>query len=273
VNRRAQSRSSGLFLSTAAALVALVVLTQLPPAAGPRGYLKGAMAPVAVVTSGFLDWAGNGLALAGQAARLRSDNERLVADNASLRRQVAELQAAGRENADLRKALDFQKSFGHRLLSAAVIGRAPDGLTRSITIGRGHGDGVAIGMVVVSGAGLVGRVSEVSERSAVVQTLVDAASRVNSYTSKAALEGTVLGEGGPLAMDILPRPGVVVAPGEWVLTSGIGGLFPRGILVGQVTQFHRRDSATLERAEVAPAVDFASVSTVQVVADFTPGTP
>jgi rod shape-determining protein MreC len=273
VNRRAQSRSSGLFLTTAAALIALVGLTQLPPAAGPRGYLKDAVAPVAVVTSGFLDWAGNGLALAGQAARLRGDNNRLAAENASLRRQVAELQAAGQENADLRKAIAFEKGFGHHLLAAAVIGRAPDGLTRSVTIGRGRADGVAVGMVVVSGAGLVGRVSEVSERSATVRTLVDAASRVNSYTSKAGLEGTVLGEGGPLGMEMLPKPGVVVAPGEWVLTSGIGGLFPRGLLVGQVTQFHRRDSATLERADLAPAVDFGSVSTVLVVTDFKPAAP
>jgi len=197
----------------------------------------------------------------------------LAAENALLRRQVAELQAAGQENADLRRALDFAKGFGHRLLTAAVIGRAPDGLTRSISIGRGRADGVSVGMVVVSGAGLVGRVSEGTERSATVQTLVDASSRVNSYASKSGLEGTVLGEGGPLAMDVLPKPGVVVAPGEWVLTSGIGGLFPRGILVGQVTQFHRRDSATLERAELAPAVDFASVSTVLVVIDFVPKTP
>jgi rod shape-determining protein MreC len=273
LNRRAQSRSSGLFLSTAAALIALLLLTQLPLAAGPRSYLKGAMAPVAVVTSGFLDWAGGGLSILGDAAHLRGDNQRLVAQNAALRRQVAELQAAGQENADLRKALDFSKGFGHHLITSAVIGRAPDGLTRSLTIGRGRADGVATGMVVVSGAGLVGRVGEVSEHSATVETLVDASSRVNSYASKSGLEGTVLGEGGPLAMDVLPKPGVVVAPGEWVLTSGIGGLFPRGILVGQVTQFHRRDSATLERADLAPAVDFASVSTVLVVIDFTPHAP
>ena len=273
MNRRAQSRSSGLFLSSAAALIALLLLTQLPLAAGPRGYLKGAMTPVAVVTSGFLDWVGGGLSVVGEASHLRSDNQRLAAENALLRRQVAELQAAGQENADLRRALDFAKGFGHRLLTAAVIGRAPDGLTRSISIGRGRADGVSVGMVVVSGAGLVGRVSEVTERSATVQTLVDASSRVNSYASKSGLEGTVLGEGGPLAMDVLPRPSVFIAPGEWVLTSGIGGLFPRGILVGQVTQFHRRDSATLERADLAPAVDFASVSTVLVVTDFSPRGP
>lgn len=268
MNRSAHSRSSGLFFSTAAALLVLVLLSQLPVAAGPRGYLKGAMDPLAIVTSSFLDWVGGGLAVAGEAAHLRGDNQRLAAENASLRRQVAELQAAGQENASLRQALDFEKRFGHRLLSAQVVGRAPDGLTRSLTIARGRADGIAPGMVVVSGAGLVGRISEVSERSATVQTLVDASSRVNSYTAKSGLEGTVLGEGGPLAMDVLPKPGVVATTGESVLTSGIGGLFPRGILVGQVAQFHRRDSATLERADLAPAVDFSAVSAVQVVTDF-----
>jgi rod shape-determining protein MreC len=266
--RRTQSRSSGAFAGTALAMLALVLLTQLPIAAGPRGFVKGAVAPLSALTSGFVDWAAGGLAVVGEASHLRSDNQRLAADNAALRRQVGELQAAGQENADLRKALDFEKTFGHRMLTSAVIGRAPDGLTRSLTIGRGGADGVRVGMVVVSGGGLVGRISEVSDHSATVQTLVDAASRVNSYTSGSGLEGTVIGEGGPLSMEVLPKPGAVVAPGEWVLTSGIGGLFPRGVLVGQVAQFHRRDSATVEIADLAPAVDFDAVSTVLVVLDF-----
>jgi rod shape-determining protein MreC len=271
--RRTQSRSSGSFVGAALAMLALVLLSQLPVAAGPRGYVKGVFAPVTVVTSGFLDWAGGGLAVVTEASHLRSDNQRLAADNVALRRQVAELQAAAQDNADLRRALDFQKTFGHRTLTAGVVGRAPDGLTRSLTIGRGSAEGVQVGMVVVSGAGLVGRVSEVTRTTATVQTLVDAASRVNSYTSGSGLEGTVTGEGGPLAMEVLPKPGVVVTPGEWVLTSGIGGLFPRGILVGQVAQFHRRDSATVETADLAPAVDFASVSTVLVVLDFKSASP
>jgi len=259
VNRRAQSRSSGLFLGSAAAMVALILLTQLPGAGAPRGYLKAAVAPLAVLTSGLLDWAGGGFAILHGAGRLRADDERLTAENAALRRQVAELQAQG-----------FQKSYGHRLLAAQVIGRAPDGLTRSLTIARGRADGLRPGMVVVGGAGLVGRLSEVGERSSTVKTLVDAESRVNAYTSKSGLEGTVIGEGGPLGMEVLPKPGVIVAPGEWALTSGIGGLFPRGILVGQVAQFHRRDSATLEQADLAPAVDFAAVSMVMVLTDFHP---
>lgn len=273
MNRRAQSRASGLFFGSVAAMAALILLTQLPGASTPRGYLKGAVAPLAIVTSGALDWAGGGVDVLRDAGRLRADDQRLSAENAALRRQVAELQAQGTENSELRKALDFQKTYGHRLLAAQVIGRAPDGLTRSLTIARGRVDGLQLGMVVVGGAGLVGRISEVGERSATVKTLVDAESRVNAYTSKSGLEGTVIGEGGPLDMEVLPKPGVVVAPGEWALTSGIGGLFPRGILVGQVAQFHRRDSATLEQADLAPAVDFSAISIVMVLTDFHAAAP
>jgi rod shape-determining protein MreC len=151
-----------------------------------------------------------------------------------------------------------------------VIGRSPDGLDFALTIDRGRADGVQVGMVVASGAGLVGRVFEAGQHSAAVRTLSDSQSRVNAYTSTSLLEGTVIGVGGPLSMDVIPRAGTAVAPGEWALTSGIGGTFPRGLLVGQVTQFHRRDSATTESADVAPAVDFARVTTVLVILDFTP---
>jgi len=270
LNRRAQSRSGGLFVATAAVLGGLVLLTQLPVMAAPRGYLKGAATPFTAATSAFLDTAGAGIGVVREASRLRNDNDRLRAENGGLRRQLAELQAAGRENEDLRRALQFQKSYGHRTLTAAVIGRAPDGLTRSITIGRGRADGIRPGMVVVSGAGLVGAIAEVSEHSATVRTIVDAESRVNAYLLKSGLEGTVIGEGGPLTMEVMPRPGVVASPGEWAMTSGIGGLYPRGILVGQVAQFHRRDSATQEIAELAPANDFQGVAAVLVITDFTP---
>ena len=268
MNRRTQSRSSGLLAASSAALVVLLILTQLPLASGPRGYLKGALAPLSIATAAAVDWAAGGLSVVGEAAGLRSRNQALAAQNATLRRQLVEVQAQGQENTELRRALEFKRTFGHALLAATVIGRAPDGLTRSLTIGKGRADGLEVGMVVVSGAGLVGRLSEVGERTATVRTLVDAQSRVNGYTSKSGLEGTVIGEGGPLAMEVLPRPGSLVTPGEWVLTSGIGGLYPRGILVGQVAQFHRRDSATIERADLAPAVDFRSAAILLVVTDF-----
>lgn len=126
-------------------------------------------------------------------------------------------------------------------------------------------------MVVVTGAGLVGRLREVGAHSASVQTVADPSARVNSYTVKSNLEGTVSGGSGPLRMEIQARPDGVAAVGEWALTSGIGGLYPRGIPVGQVIRFDRRDTAPIVVAELAWANDLGSVSSVLVISDFVPG--
>jgi rod shape-determining protein MreC len=267
---RSESRATRLFVTIAVVTALLTLVTQLPALNGPRGTVRGLAAPVTAVLSGALDRAGDGLAVLGDAAKLRSDNQRLAADNRALRQRLALLEAAGKENAELRKALAFERSFGHKLLAAEVIARSPDGLSRTVTIDRGRSDGVQPGMVVVNGSGLVGRVLEAGAHSAGIQTLVDAQSRVNAYTAVSGLEGTVIGQGGPLQMTVLAKPGVAARPGEWALTSGIGGTYPRGILVGQVAEFHRRDSATLETADLAPAIDFGTLSMVLVITDWTP---
>ena len=238
--------------------------------AGPRAVLHGALAPFEAAATGIEAAAAQPAAVLGDIARLKAENSRLRTDNQSLRRSVAELQASGRENDELRRALGFQRSFGHRLVTAAVIGRGPDVFSRTLTIDRGSEDGLRAGMVVVTGAGLVGRLREVGPHSAAIQTVADPAIRVNSYTVKSNLGGTVSGGAGPLRMEIPARPGAVVEAGEWVLSSGIGGLYPRGIVVGQVLRFDRRDSAPIEVAQLAWANDLASLSTVMVVQDFQP---
>lgn len=268
--RRAQSYSTGTFLTSLVLLFLLALVSQLPAAAGPRGFLKGALAPFTIAGTALYLQAQGGVAVVTEASHLRADRRRLADENASLRRQVAELQAAGAENQQLRDALKFQKGFGGAEVAASVIGRAPDGLNRTLTIDRGSADGLKVGMIVVSGAGLVGRVTETGPRTASVQTLLDAQSRVNAFSQNSGYEGTVMGEGGPLTMELLPHPGFKVNPGEWVLTSGVGGSYPRGIAIGQVARFHRQDSATLEIAEIAPANDFARLAMVLVILDFTP---
>lgn len=268
--RRAQSHSSGLFLTSVVLLFLLALLSQVPLAAAPRGFLKGAVAPLTAAATGLYLQVDGAVGVVTEASHLRADDRRLASENASLRRQVAELQAAGLENQQLRDALKFQKGFGGAQVAASVIGRAPDGLSRTLTIDRGSSDGLRVGMIVVSGAGLVGRVTETGPRTASVQSVLDAQSRINAYSLKSSYEGTVMGQGGPLTMELLPHPGFHVTPGEWVLTSGVGGTYPRGIAIGQVAQFHRRDSATLETADIAPANDFARLATVLVLLDFTP---
>ena len=268
IKRRTRPRHTGLFLTLCAALLLLAMLSQQPWAAGARGFAKGALAPLESV----LTAAGNGVAqMTGgwrDSAGLRAENARLQAENADLRRQVAELQAAGIDNQSLRQALDFERTYGHAMLAAQVIGRGPDGFSITLEIDRGYNDGIRPGMVVVSGAGLVGRISEAGPHAAIVETLADPQSRVNAFLSKSALDGTVSGGPDALQMAINPRFGVAPADGEWAITSGVGGGYPRGLVVGLVTSVNHVDAATTDSAKLLWVNDTSRLSMVLVIKDF-----
>jgi rod shape-determining protein MreC len=267
---RARSRSTGLFLTLSAAMLALAVVTQQSWALTARGAAKGLLAPLeggmVVVANGI----SHASATVGDMARLRDENNRLTAENQSLRRQVAELSAAGTDNEALRQALNFERSFGHRLVAAQVINRGPDGFSRTVEIDRGTSDGVLTGMIVATGAGLMGRVREASQHAAIVQTLADPQSRVNVFLSTSGLQGTVVGGPDALQLQIEHRLGVIASNGEWAITSGIGGGYPRGLVVGEVASVSHRDSSSVDQAQLAWVNDPTSVAVVLVVTDFMP---
>lgn len=267
---RTQSRSTGLFLALCAAMLVLAMVTQQSWATGARGAAKAALAPLEqgmmLVANGF-DRATSTL---GDISTLKSENQRLKSENQALRRQVAELSAAGLDNQALRQALDFQRSSGHQMVAAQVIGRGPDGFSRTLEIDRGAADGLRVGMIVASGAGLVGRVMEIGPHAAIVQTLADPQSRVNVFLSTSGLQGTVVGGTDALQVQIQHRLGVSAARGEWAITSGVGGGYPRGLVVGEVASVTHRDSSTTDQALVAWSNDPSSISLVLVIMDFAP---
>jgi rod shape-determining protein MreC len=269
MERRTQARPTGLFLTLCAAMLLLAMVSQQPWAAGARSYAKGAIAPLEQAMMAASDRVGSITAVFGDNARLRADNQRLREQNAELRRQIAELQAAGQDNLALRQALDFQRTYGHSMVAAQVVGRGPDGFSLTVEIDRGTDDGVRPGMVVASGAGLVGRVLEAAPHAAIVQTLADPQSRVSGYLAKSGLEGTVMGGPENLQMQINPRFGATPAAGDWVLTSGVGGGYPRGLLIAQVARVTYNDASTVDRATLTWVNDPATMTVVLVITDFT----
>ena len=249
-------------------MLVLAMLSAQPWAAGPRGYAKGLLAPLETAMTAASQKLGGLAAGFGDNAALRGQNQRLEQDNAALRRQVAELQAAGEDNAALRQALALQQAYGHATVAAQVVGRGPDGFSLTLEIDRGSADGVRPGMVVASGAGLVGRVREAGPHAAIVQTLADPQSRVSGYLAASGLEGTVFGGRGDLEMQINPRFGAAPAVGDWVLTSGVGGGFPHGLVIARVASLNGNDAATSDVARLAWVNDPSGLTVVLVITDF-----
>jgi len=268
MERRTRPRPTRLFLTLCAALLLLAMVSQQPWAAGARGFAKGALAPLEGLLTAAGDRTSQLTSAFGDSSQLRAENARLKAQNADLQRQVAQLQALGLDNQALRQALDFERSYGRSMVAAQVVGRGPDGFSLTLEIDRGTSDGIKPGMVVVSGAGLVGRVSEAGPHAAIVETLADPQSRVSAFLSRSALEGTVAGGPDALQMEINPRFGVTPADGEWAITSGVGGGYPRGLVVGLVTSVTHRDSATTSSARLMWVNDPSILSVVMVIKDF-----
>lgn len=251
-------------------MLALAVLSQQSWAAGARGSAKSALAPLEAEMMSIASFVERGTAIFGDISSLRAQDQRLSAENQDLKRQIAELNAAAYDNNELRQALAFQRSFGHKTVVAEVVGRGPDAFSRTLQIDRGGDDGVQAGMIVVSGAGLVGRVREAGPHGAIVQTLADPQSRANVFLSGSGLQGTIAGGPGALQMQIEHRAGTRPAKGEWAITSGIGGGYPRGLVVGDVASVDHSDAASIDTALVNWVNDPAALMLVIVVVDFTP---
>ncbi len=251
-------------------MVLLTMLSQQPWASGAVGAMKSALAPWQGAVTSFGGQLDRVTSVFGDVATLRAENQRLRDADEQLRRQVIELSVAARENASLRQALDLERSSGFPLVAAQVVGRGPDGLSRTLEVDRGTADGLKVGMVVVTGAGLLGRIEEAGPHSAIVQTLADQRTQVEVVLVNSNLQGTLKDGVSPMRVDI-PNPSrVAVSNGDWVLTSDVGKSYPPGLLVGEVVKVTHDAGSTTDSAEVAWVNDPARATFVLVITDFAP---
>ncbi|MGQ9466980.1 MAG: rod shape-determining protein MreC [Anaerolineae bacterium] len=152
-----------------------------------------------------------------------------------------------------------------------VVGQEPNPYLRYITINVGQADGVAVGMpVVTGGAVLVGRVAETGLHTSKVRLVTDTGHSVAAILQQSRATGLLVGQAdGSLRMVYIPQEDTVQV-GDVVLTSGLGGVFPRGLVLGQVIQVIKQDFALFQEAVVNPAVDYRRVELTLVVTSFRP---
>jgi rod shape-determining protein MreC len=195
----------------------------------------------------------------------------------SLQSQVDSLQ---RENEQLREIegeyLLLQDLFNRarespefQRLTTSIIGYDTSPLFRSIIIDKGANDGVHVGMPVESSRGLVGQVYRTSGHSAMVILISDNISSVPARLGTSRATGIVRGGGlgGAMTMDWIDLESQI-APGEVVLTSGLGGRFPEDMVIGRIIEVERHEADLFQQAIIQPAVDFDSLEMVFVITDF-----
>ncbi|OGK80607.1 MAG: rod shape-determining protein MreC [Candidatus Rokubacteria bacterium GWA2_73_35] len=240
-----QSRGYG---SRAGDLVAVVTT---PLQAGYARVTRGALA----VWTTYLDW-----------KNVRAENRRLRAEIERLRVEALRVSETDDENRRLRTLLALQERLPLTTLAGEIIAREWGGWVRALTVNRGRADRVARMTAVISPFGLVGRIVDVRPGSAIVQVLTDPASTVGAHVVRTRTPGIVEGEPrGTLRFKYLARDGTALQVGDVLVTSGQGGLFPRGIPIGRVRAIDDRGAALFNYAALDPAVDFGRVDEVLVV--------
>ncbi len=199
---------------------------------------------------------------------LRKEVERLTIENIQLR----ELEA---ENKALRELLRFTQEnpafdYSTARVTARVIGFNPSGFTRYVIINAGQREGILPGMAVVTERGLVGRVIDVYHHASKVLLLTDPSSSVSACLQGGQIIGMVEGTvDGALVMRYIPMD-ANVSVGEVVLTSGLGGTLPKGLVIGQVIEIEKKDFALFQEARIKPSVDFDQLELVLVLKNFNP---
>jgi rod shape-determining protein MreC len=254
--------------------VALIVLDQthrLQPAQDAAARLFTPLqSSLTQKTDGAFD-AWNTLAQIGQ---LRDDNERLRREVAGLREENAELSRAENENVTLRAQLKYvQANPQFNLVPASVVGKDLHGLDDYVEIDRGSLDGLQQQMTVVSPDGyLAGRIMSLSEHRARVLIITNPSSSVAAVVSSPEGQAEDVVDGrvhGKLVMGNIPQTAKVKV-GQDVLTSGLGGNFPKGIKIGQLATLNNSDVQLFQQADVAPYCDFGRLSAVEVITNSLP---
>ncbi len=169
-------------------------------------------------------------------------------------------------NVRLRSLLDFQKTMTNQVLAAEAIGKDPSQWYKTIIIDKGKDEGVAKGMAVVVPEGIVGQVMDVSAHYSKVLLIIDPSSAVDALVQRARARGVVKGgssSGQCLFKYVLRKHDVGV--GDRVVSSGMDGVFPKGLAVGHVAGVIKRSSGIFQEVTVTPFVDFEKLEEVLVV--------
>ena len=219
----------------------------------------------------------------GDAFDAKDENKKLKKELARARTQLAATQTAVRENEILRAMVDLPKRVGFPQgtspVAARVIARSPTDWYSTVQVDKGRGDGIREDQPVITGDGLVGKVTAVTSGTATVTLITDGSSSVSSQVMPVGADGILqpaVGDPNDLQLQFV-RKGRLIRKGLTVVTSGfssgrLASLYPRGIPIGTVKSVNPNELETYQRVHVQPFADFHRLDYVQVLTARVAGT-
>jgi rod shape-determining protein MreC len=193
----------------------------------------------------------------------KEENQRLREELNTLRQERFQLSETQVQNKRLKKLLDFKESTYYPVVSANVIGASPSILRSQVVIvDKGSGDEITEGMPVASYDGIVGRILLTADKNSEVLLITDPVSAIDAYVHRTRARGIIKGTGNGCVMQYIEKKSDV-SIGDKVISSGKDGFFPKGVIIGTVTDIEADGSFI--SASISPHVDLNSLEEVVII--------
>lgn len=264
-----------LIAATVAAIIIIGVMSNVDRDASLAENAGGTVVtPVHGAVTGIGKWFGSIAGYFGNVKSLKSENESLKNENTSLQKRINDMQGLQSENDRLKKMLSLrEKSVDITMVAANVYAKDPSNWYSSFTLSKGSKDGFKKNQPVVDGErNLVGQISEVGENWAKVITILDPQSSVGVIVKRSNEIGILEGNSnlryeGKCRLGYIARD-TDVQNGDFLETSGLGGVFPRGLVVGKVIEVHDENATMSRAASVEPLANIKKLSEVFVITSY-----
>lgn len=240
---------------------------------GPLGAVRGAFqtvtTPVRLVGSAItMPFQGLGNIFSNLTADQATLSE-LQAENDELRSRNAELEEAEQTATRLQGLLDLQSSYNLQSTAAHIISGSSDSWSSTVTIDKGTSSGLSVGMPVTSSSGVIGQIVECGATSSTVLLVTDESSSISAMVQSSRAQGMLDGSAaGEVRLDMI-RTDQTVEVGDIVVTSGLGGVFPKGLPLGKVTSVEKNPGSMYYTIVVEPYAHTENAEEVLVITSLT----
>ncbi len=269
-----KNRGKVILIAVTAVLILIMALSALP--SSKPNFISNAVgfiiSPVQKVISTSINSTQNFFSFIFNMDEHEKESKELKGRIALLEKEIRETEELKKENTRLRAMLEMrERTVEYETETAEVIAKDAGNWFNSFTIDKGSDNGVELYDPVITDVGLVGYVNEVGNTYAKVTSIIDSTSSVavtvKRTADSAVVEGDLkLQERGCCRMVYVDKDSVITA-GDDLETSGMGGIYPKGIYIGKVLEINDDGTGLSQQATVEPAVDFGSISEVFVITE------
>ncbi len=241
--------------------------------ARPQGLVSEALRPFQVASSRMVLSAGDIFHHYFMLANVSRENEHLQEQIEQLNQRQARMVELELENHRLAELLDLKEALDLKLIAADVIGSDATGMARTLILSQGSASGLAPGMGVIATGGVVGKLIASSHNASRVMLLNDHNCAIDAFVQRSRARGIVSGvaDDGVIMKYVERTEDIKV--GDTVVTSGLDGVFPRGLLVGSVSAIERKGPGLFLNISIKPAADLLRLEQVLVIVQTPPHLP